>query len=583
MSAAAEKIDRVVRHAKDVKVVSVDLFDTLVFRNTFDPLDVFYLQHARLLQLSLCKISPDAWVGHRKDVEHRLAREAAPQEVKIADVYEELRSILAWSTEESRAALEVELAIEADVIRPYDSLVRVLKKFRDEGIRIVVQTDTYLPVDFIRAILDNFLGFEYELRCSSETGKPKRSGLAFEQMKKDFGTSVIHFGDNHAVDVVTARKYDINAHHVIWDRARLLENSVQREYAAALGARRVLTPTEEQISSSLIQMAYRWSFVLTDFILSIRRYADEVGATDVWLLSRDAESIASVVAQFPGLLGDRTVKYVLCSRSSCLPIVALRDEARFRSWGYDVNEQVATDGEAALIYYKSQLTDASKRVLIVDTGWKGRLQVALSLAMPDIEVFGYYFSLEPNAEPDSVERAQTFMRWDLRKFNQPVIEALAGFVDASCARFVSSGEGEVAPVFKKSGTDRSPSEYCDALRAQMAVLIEGIMEPREERAEVRTRAVAQICAVPDEVVIRAFHDWRIGVDVHDEEGLDLLLGGSASRFDRLLMRRRNGNIWPQAAVWSVVHNPRTVQAIFTIEERIHALKGGIKRLMRRPR
>jgi hypothetical protein len=221
-------------------------------------------------------------------------------------------------------------------------------------------------------------------------------------------------------------------------------------------------------------------------------------------------------------------------------------------------------------------------VLIVDTGWKGRLQAAIASALPQVEVHGFYIALEPGAEPEARSRSATLLPWEPHTFLQPVVEALAGFTATSCARFA---DGRAIPVRKPPSPDRSPQAYCNALRDDLAVLLEGIVPETaaapERRLALRRQAVAQICAYPDACVIEAFRDWQIGIHADDAEAGHLLDIGTASRIDRLLGRTVRGNLWPRAAVWSLTSSPRLVRRIHQLQDGILSAKRGAKRIMER--
>lgn len=577
-----DQIAGIVSKHPEVRVLSVDLFDTLVFRETFVPEGAFHLQHVRLKAAGLHAGTAAAWVAMRKHHEHALARAAAPGEITLGAIYDAVGTVLGWSSGQAELAMALELEIESELIRPYPDVIAALADLERTGIAILVQTDTYLPATFIASLLDRQLPFPYALRCSSQTGAPKRSGMAYTCLRADFGASVIHLGDNRRVDVVLARKAGVKAWQVDWRRARMLRNTLQPRYAAALGLQRVRTPWDEGPGSAVAELAFRWSFVLADFMLALRERADAIGATDIWLLSRDCESIAAVVETAPHVLGERTVRYVECSRSSCHPILAATDPARFASWGYALTDDKVRAGKAAIAYYRSQLTPRSRKVLIVDTGWKGRLQVAIASALPEVEVHGFYFSLEPGAEPEALARSATFLRWDPRTFLQPVVEALAGFAATSCARFALTEDGHPVATRKPPSPDRSPQPYCDALRAHLAVLLDGqvphALPSSTQRLALRREAVAQICAYPDACVIDAFRDWQIGIHADDADTGHLLSTGTASRIDRLLGRGVRGNLWPRAAVWSLTSRPQMVRGIHRLQDRLHQAKQGIKRI-----
>jgi hypothetical protein len=122
----------------------------------------------------------------------------------------------------------------------------------------------------------------------------------------------------------------------------------------------------------------------------MRDYAAEIDATDIWFLSRDTEAMFAVARQAPSIVGDRNISYVYSSRSACYPLVA-RHQHLFTKWrGRAPTDDDVKQGDAAQDYYRSMLRPGSKRILIVDIGWKGRVQRAIESALPrEVSVFGY--------------------------------------------------------------------------------------------------------------------------------------------------------------------------------------------------
>src|SRR6266700_3893378 len=127
-------------------VVSVDLFDTLVYRRVFEPNDAFYLQDDRVAAIPGIS-SAKEWVCLRKQAEEELAAAAWPAEIQLAAIYSHLKIQLNLDGALAGSLLEAELTVEAELIRPYDDLIAALKSLHDAGMVIAVVTDTYLPGD----------------------------------------------------------------------------------------------------------------------------------------------------------------------------------------------------------------------------------------------------------------------------------------------------------------------------------------------------------------------------------------------------------------------------------------------------
>ena len=545
------------------EVVSVDLFDTLVFRRVIEPNSVFSLQYLACSAI-LGEVSAADWMRIRKKAEEGLAKAAWPGEVQLSAIYDQVAQELKLSPEARGRLLDAELAIEADVIRPYQDLVDVLRELHAADIAIVVTTDTYLPADFIQKLLGGFLDFEHTLLCSSQTGKTKRSGTAFPYLAAEFpGRKILHFGDNPHSDVLMAGKNQVDAREITWRRQASLERGELGSYTRALGVTGLGTPWDGQtdapaLVSPLDQIAWRWSFVLADFLASLRDYADRIEATDIWFLSRDSETMFKSLEDVPAFFAPRNCRYVYGSRACIYPVIARSDPALYQKWrGTAPTERVEQDGDIARAYYSSLITPRTSRILIVDIGWKGRLQILLERIMPpNVDVFGYYFSLEPAAVPAIQAKSATFINWDPSVFNQAMVEALSGYTQASAIGFEAADDG-FRPVFREGPGDRSPVEYCDKLRSFLTALLQGKMAVSTGSAsllEARRSMVRQISLYPDQTTVTGFAQWTIGTLIDGSDTGNIASGGGATWWQKIAGRSSSGNVWPSAAIWTLTDN-----------------------------
>lgn len=587
---ARELLD-LVQRTPTLRAVSVDLFDTLVYRRLADPTDVFRLQHRWFTGAGLVPPMPqDEWLCERKDTEHRLAREAAPHEIQLADVYGDIRRRRGWSEEATAALLTQELEIERGVIAPYEDVAQVLAQLGRAGKDIVVLSDTYLPAAFIRGVVARALPCPATVLCSSETDAPKRSGLAFETLLRRYGREgVLHVGDNVEVDVRRARRAGVRGVQTLWPRQRwCADNAWLPAHARSLGLHALRTPHDaprrdaDAAAAARATLAQRWAVVLADFALALREQARRLQATDVWFLSRDGESLWQALSRLPGFLDGRHGRYVLSSRASSYPVLAAREDPRFTRWsGRAATREDRAAGEAAIAYYAAQLRPTSRHVLVVDMGWKGRLQAAITAALPHVRVSGFYFSLEPGAEAETAANAATFLPWEPQVFNQAVVEALAGFQAPSCERFTFDAHRRPVPLLGPQPLDGAPADYCADLRDALAALLQAASHDAPPGAAGHRRAsVARICAYPDRATATALHSWRVATLSDASDAASLVAGGTARRLDRLLCRPVPGNVWPRGAVWSTTRCALAVKLLHATDDARLLLKRRLKALLK---
>lgn len=544
-------------------VVSVDMFDTLVFRTTLDPNSVFTMQHQACADV-LARLSPGEWLRARKDAEEALSKAAWPKEIELSAIYDRVAATLGLSAQQRDRLFNAELSVEARVIKPYDDLVAVLGQLRASGRTIVVTTDTYLPEPFIREVLSRFLSFDFTLACSSTLGATKRSGSMFAHLRSTFaGQTIVHFGDNPHSDVTMARGSGVIAHGIEWRRPAVLQEWKLNRFMRNLGVTSLRTPWDGQTDEQpqpLDQIAWRWSFVLADFLMSVRDYADRIGATDIWFLSRDSETMFKSLTDVPELFAGRRCRYVYGSRACVYPVIARSDPALYEKWrGKAPTEDVQNSGDIAQRYYQSLITPDTKRILMVDIGWKGRLQILFQRIMPKgIDVYGYYFSLEPAAVPAIQTISSAFIDWNPSVFNQAMVEALSGYVEAS-ATGLRETNGGYQPIYRDGAGDRSPVRYCEQLRLFLTELLRGgLRHPAASTAtglESREAIVQQMSLYPDHTMVSGFAEWSIGTLVDGSDTVNIANGGGATWWQKLAGRGDSGNVWPSASIWTLTASP----------------------------
>jgi len=194
----------------DIKLLSLDCFDTLLWRDTHAPRDIFEM---------LAPVTP----RQRIWAEHRARRAAMVRrkrhEVTIAEIAEALYPNGDAAT---RAAfVEAEIAAEARHCFAFAPTVALIRAAKARGIRTVIVSDTYLTAvqletlvrraagDAVADLIDRFF-------VSCEHGMSKGEGL-FEPMLKAMripAQRILHIGDNRNADLVSAERHGLTALHL---------------------------------------------------------------------------------------------------------------------------------------------------------------------------------------------------------------------------------------------------------------------------------------------------------------------------------------------------------------------------------
>ena len=205
------------------KVLSYDVFDTLVLRN--DKAEAHrYLELSERLRSRLQEENLVSTADECTAEDICLARVQALQvnyrirkpvsgcvEGSIAEVIRIQTEILNLPEEARGLFLKEELEYEVDNLSPNPVLVSLAKEFARQGGRVVLVSDMYLDGNSIEYVVDHVLGerFHEKLFSSSDLVVSKRSGKIFKRVESDLGESpdkFIHFGDSLIGDVRRARE-----------------------------------------------------------------------------------------------------------------------------------------------------------------------------------------------------------------------------------------------------------------------------------------------------------------------------------------------------------------------------------------
>jgi len=202
------------RHPR-VKLLSLDCFDTILWRRVDHPADVFYtLQH----DPALAAHGLDARLRVRAETQ---ARELAAvtrdsYEVTLDEIY---RTAVPGLEDAVVAALEeAELQAEIAACHALPAAVALLRDAKARGVDVLIVSDTYLREPQLRRLLQACLPEDAfaaigRIVVSSEHGVGKAGGL-FKKIRDRMNLPVarmLHVGDNPLADLGPAREAGIDS------------------------------------------------------------------------------------------------------------------------------------------------------------------------------------------------------------------------------------------------------------------------------------------------------------------------------------------------------------------------------------
>ena len=195
-----------------IEALSLDCFDTLIWRTTPEPSDVF------------CDLVPKISRQARQVAEHT-ARERRKishgnNEISLTDIY---RCALPHGSEaEQRALIEAELAAEHQHCFAFGPCVALIRAAKQRGLKIIIVSDTYFSEAELRALIAAKAGADVlalidKVFCSCEYGRGKTSGLFDDALKhlRVRADRVLHIGDHPVADVTFAEKHGLNSLHLV--------------------------------------------------------------------------------------------------------------------------------------------------------------------------------------------------------------------------------------------------------------------------------------------------------------------------------------------------------------------------------
>lgn len=195
-----------------VKILSLDCFDTLLWRNCNLPVDVF-------AELPLPGSGMEARIWGETKARRVIPFQREVDEVTIDEIYAHLMP--AASEAERQAKIDAELEAEARICYGFKPTVELMRAAKARGLQIIIVSDTYLSREQLRTLIGRAAGEDVaamidRIFCSCEYGYSKGGGL-FLPVLAELGVpaaTILHCGDNPNADVAAPEQLGIHCCHL---------------------------------------------------------------------------------------------------------------------------------------------------------------------------------------------------------------------------------------------------------------------------------------------------------------------------------------------------------------------------------
>ena len=224
------------KNAREGRLFSLDIFDTLIVRACHHPADVF-----RLVGNDFDLSQDEADFSQKRVRAETVARKRAEllgrNEITLAEIYQVLQLELGIDDTERDTILQREIELEKALSLPSRFGTQLVRYLQETNTRFVLTSDMYLPREVIESMLEKcgISGHE-AFFLSSELGTTKHHGGLYDVVKEYFGGNadkIVHVGDNAFADKVQAQKAGLRTIHrpavrevfskrEIWERSAML-------------------------------------------------------------------------------------------------------------------------------------------------------------------------------------------------------------------------------------------------------------------------------------------------------------------------------------------------------------------------
>ncbi len=295
------------KQIEKAKVVSFDVFDTLLFRKTNNPETIFDLV-GRCFGIHGFRVMR---TNAQNEASRRAFDENGSPHADMDQIYEVLSErtdiLVDWSEVKS-----FEIQIEKDALVANDEMMEIFKFAKEKGKRVVATTDMYLWADTIRSYLENcgYIGFDY-IYCSADERAAKFNKALFKVLAEKENvkySEIIHIGDKQRDDGDFPNEFGINT--FIYHKDLDLDK-VNKAYSSDIdnGIYKILSDNKKDFWYNL-GVEVGGPLYMGLFIWMQNKLKDGDGNKRIFFLSRDGYILFNLFKK----MGYTNIEYLYTSR-----------------------------------------------------------------------------------------------------------------------------------------------------------------------------------------------------------------------------------------------------------------------------
>ncbi|MCK0129430.1 HAD family hydrolase [Erythrobacter sp. F6033] len=194
-----------------VKLLSLDCFDTLLWRDCHAPTDLFS---------GLSAVLPGQRIVGEANARKARRTLRRSNEVGLAEIYEQ--ALPNAQPADREQAIAEELTAEARACFAFAPTVELMRVAKARGLAVIIVSDTYLDAAQLEQLIRDAAGDEVadlidRVFASSQAGISKGEGLLAKALKamKCRPHEAFHLGDNKAADYDASRALGVPARHLV--------------------------------------------------------------------------------------------------------------------------------------------------------------------------------------------------------------------------------------------------------------------------------------------------------------------------------------------------------------------------------
>lgn len=323
-----------------VKLVSFDIFDTIIARRCGPPASIFRLVEKKVRDRNLLEAHRH-FDSERIQAEQRARHHKGGRDVTLEEIYAELNCLWCLPEVVLRQIIGIELETERENLFAIPGGIAMVDATRKSGKRLAFTSDMYLPQLFLRDVLEEFglINDGEALYVSSAWGASKADGRLYQvllEQEKLPAREVLHIGDSLHADFQNARKAALNARHL--DRGTLnrfesalavAEASCSDGVAKLAGIARLARLETDCSGRQAIPARFGASVagpLLTLYAEWVLRTASNRGIKRLFFLARDGEALMRICQVLAPAMGLEALqlRYLYGSRQTWYPARLMR-------------------------------------------------------------------------------------------------------------------------------------------------------------------------------------------------------------------------------------------------------------------